>query len=125
MPEPAPSLAERVLVFLVCPNCGMGRKREKTGAHARRLGKDTTAVKGEAGFPRMDPAVAKFIDYRDGSGGRGHGFPTVGELTVQQAVEHPAYRDDALGALKNAVRYVNFCREIGLYHGPELPPVRP
>lgn len=119
MPEPAPSLAARVQVRVICPLCLWSHVLEKSGADARLRGQDTPAVKGPFRFDRADPAAVLFVDYRDASGGRhpdgrGAGFPRVGGLTLAQACEHPAYRELLRQARDQAARFVEACRDLPL-----------
>ncbi len=79
--------------WVVCPLCGLNRKLHKTGGYAERYKKPLTKKKGETRFDRLSPESAPFIDIRETGGGRGTGFPRIGQLTLEEVKDNPLYSD--------------------------------
>jgi len=81
--------------WIVCPFCGLSRKIDKTGAYAKRYGKEITSKKERIRFDKLNPEEAVFIDVRETGLGRGAGFPRINELckTIKEAKDNPEYKE--------------------------------
>lgn len=94
------------LVFLKCPCCGQSRKLERTGAFARQQGRVFDQAPASTVLGRLDPESEVFVDFRDGTGGRGRGFARVKSMTLGEALRDPAFRDQATGVFALADKLV-------------------
>ncbi len=63
-------IPDGTLLFVVCPMCGMPRSW-KSGRH----------------FLKGSPASTKFVQLRDGRGGRGSGFKLLEEASMAWAIQ--------------------------------------
>jgi len=92
--EVKPSAREaKGITFVVCPLCFMSRKLDKSGAWAELRHKELTkGIKGRIRFDSFDLDNGLFIQIRDASGGRGHGFSTIDGLTLKEAWQIEEYR---------------------------------
>ena len=93
--------------WIVCPFCGLSRKIKKTGAYARRYGKEIIMEKEEVRLDKLDPENAVFIDARETGLGRGRGFPRINELclTLKEIKNLPEYQD-FINQIKNQIQKI-------------------
>jgi hypothetical protein len=107
-------MSDTQMIFLKCPCCGQSRKAKRTGAFARQQGRVFDRLPESAPLAHLDPETEPFVDFRDGAGGRGRGFPRLRSLTLAEAARDSDWREHARRIVAWARRLVALGDQLGL-----------